>query len=661
MIQRVLGPFRPFSTSRGFTFAILLCCWVWLWTSLPVVAQEKPVEEKVYVTAEQMPEFPGGQGAMLKYLANNFVINMGIDQDSLNGTMVASFVISKEGKVTQVEIVKKLLPSLDQELVRVVSSMPNWKPGMVKGEPVAVRSSVPFKVVWKGLTPKGAIASVTAKNESPLPKKEKNLWMDQPLEFPGGEKAFWQYMRENKAFLDDARKTKAEGVIAVQFTISETGKVNNVGIIKSLHPVFDQAVVRALKNMPLWKVKNTSQKPEPLSLGFSLGVKQGLSGLPDEEQERLHLTLEVFHIAQDDPTFLGGREALLEFLAANLAFPESAKQDKVEGLFSVEGVINRKGEIGYLDVTHALHPSVDTAIMQVIKKMPTWKPGRINGRFVNVRTEFSFRVANNTITLLENPPVWKPRYYQGYWQGIPDPVEMQARLKAKAEQKQLIVDALPEFPGGEQGMWQFMKEHKASLEDAKQRKVAGTLEAEFQISETGKVSDIRITKSLDAYFDHIVMNALEKMPEWKPAIQGGKAVPVIHSFSYEVTEGEKRVVEKEFKEEKVYLHAERMPVFPGGQGSLQKYIAKNLLYPPDARQENAAGTLVLSFIVDSKGQIHSLEVVQRVHPGVDDAVLNLFKQMPAWRPASLDDRKVAIRVRVPLMIANNSVVPVGNW
>ncbi|WP_207432709.1 TonB family protein [Sabulibacter ruber] len=653
-IKRILGQLWPFLPAKAFCFLVLFLAGIC--TSPIVVAQEQAKEEKVYVAAEQMPEFPGGQSAMLKYLTDNFQIKPDFTVDSLSGTMVASFVISKEGKVTQVEVVKKLVPSLDAELVRVISSMPLWKPGKQNGEPVAVRSSVPFRVVWKGIPPKAAVASVLANGN-----EKESLVINQALEFPGGEKAFWQYMRESNAFLPDARKTGVQGFFVVQFGISETGKVTEVRVIRPLHSSFDKAVVKALKSMPLWQVKEQNGKPRPLSLTFSLGVNPDATDAQDKEQEKLFLTEVVYLNADIEPSFPGGKAALEKFFSATIVYPEGARKAKAEGVFSLFFVLDSQGKAGRLEILEKVHPEVDLAIMEAVKKMPAWRPGKVEGKLVSVRRRLSFQVANNTVTLkdMHEPP--KQRYYQPTWEGFADQHQINARLAARQEKNPPAVETMPEFPGGETALWEFMKAHKASLEDAKQMKVAGTFEAEFQISETGQVKDIRITKTLHPDFNKVVVKALEQMPLWKPAQHGGKPVPVLHSFAYEVTEGERRAQVEEVYEEKVYLGVEQRPEFPGGREGFQRYIVKNLVFPAEARQEKVEGTIVLSFIINSKGEVQALQLEQKVHPGVDEALLKVFRQMPAWKPGMLDRSRVSVKLKIPFMVANGTITPVGNW
>lgn len=95
--------------------------------------------------AEQMPQFPGGQEALMTYIARHInypaeAIRMGIE-----GTVFISFIISKEGKVSDISIMKGLSKECDAEAIRVIQMLPTWKPGKQNGDPVVVRFSLPIR------------------------------------------------------------------------------------------------------------------------------------------------------------------------------------------------------------------------------------------------------------------------------------------------------------------------------------------------------------------------------------------------------------------------------------------------------------------------------------------------------------------------------------
>lgn len=110
-----------------------------------VVVDEKPKEEetKVFDVVEQMPEFPGGAAELMKYLSSHVKYPVVAEENGIQGRVVCTFVVERDGSITDVRVVKSVDPSLDKEAVRVLSSMPRWIPGKQNGSAVRVKYTAP--------------------------------------------------------------------------------------------------------------------------------------------------------------------------------------------------------------------------------------------------------------------------------------------------------------------------------------------------------------------------------------------------------------------------------------------------------------------------------------------------------------------------------------
>ena len=109
----------------------------------PVVETETVVEDVIHVSVEIMPEFPGGTAALMKYLSGNIKYPMISQETGSQGKVIVQFVVDKDGTITNPEVVRGVDPYLDKEAVRVISSMPKWKPGVQNGKKVRVKYTVP--------------------------------------------------------------------------------------------------------------------------------------------------------------------------------------------------------------------------------------------------------------------------------------------------------------------------------------------------------------------------------------------------------------------------------------------------------------------------------------------------------------------------------------
>ena len=109
----------------------------------PVEQPKHEEENKVFDIVEEMPSFPGGMAALNKYLHDNVHYPVVAQENGVQGRVTISFVVEKDGSVTDVKVAKSVDPSLDKEALRVVKSMPRWTPGKQNGATVRVKYNVP--------------------------------------------------------------------------------------------------------------------------------------------------------------------------------------------------------------------------------------------------------------------------------------------------------------------------------------------------------------------------------------------------------------------------------------------------------------------------------------------------------------------------------------
>lgn len=126
----------------------------------------KPVEDKVYEMFDiaKSPSFPGGESAMMNYIAEHLQYPPLAREKSITGTVAITFVVDQEGKVTNAQILKDIGGGCGKESIRVVESMPRWNPGEANGHPVKVRYTLPIRFRLEGnersaLSPPPVVAS----------------------------------------------------------------------------------------------------------------------------------------------------------------------------------------------------------------------------------------------------------------------------------------------------------------------------------------------------------------------------------------------------------------------------------------------------------------------------------------------------------------------
>jgi protein TonB len=129
-------------TRKNVSLKVALMMLVLLFSFMTSTAQTKK-NDMVFDVVEVMPQFPGGQIAMLQYLMKNIKYPEQAMKEGIQGRVTVRFIVEKDGSISDVKPVLSVHPLLNKEAVRVVESMPKWTPGKQNGKPVRVRFNVP--------------------------------------------------------------------------------------------------------------------------------------------------------------------------------------------------------------------------------------------------------------------------------------------------------------------------------------------------------------------------------------------------------------------------------------------------------------------------------------------------------------------------------------
>ena len=113
---------------------------------VPPVEEDQEVKEaEIFTVVESMPAFPGGMGALMTYLAKNIKYPALAKESGIQGKVFINFVVEPDGSISHVKVLRGIGGGCDEEAVRVVKSMPKWKPGLQRGKPVRVSFNLPVK------------------------------------------------------------------------------------------------------------------------------------------------------------------------------------------------------------------------------------------------------------------------------------------------------------------------------------------------------------------------------------------------------------------------------------------------------------------------------------------------------------------------------------
>ena len=252
-------------------------------------------DEKVYQVCETAPEFPGGAEAMMKFLSQNIKYPAEAMDAGKAGRAIVQFVVRKDGSISDAKIVRSTDDSsLDAEALRVVSSMPKWKPGMQGGKAVNVLFNLP--VVFK-LQDKEAKATVIA--------------------LKGGDVAVLKNDSLNAAIVVNG--ALYDGNIG-DIDSNTIESITVVGIDKL--PADEVAKCKALGKSGVIYIKLKKSEPSP-----AIGNEA------------------VFQLCEQQPEFPGGEQEMMKYLRQNIKYPIEAREINAQGRFYVNFIVKKDGTI----------------------------------------------------------------------------------------------------------------------------------------------------------------------------------------------------------------------------------------------------------------------------------------------------------------------------
>jgi periplasmic protein TonB len=105
---------------------------------------KQKVDESIFVVVENMPEFPGGDLALRKFIAASIKYPVSASENGIQGKVFVNFVVDKDGRISNVKVARGVDPSIDREALRVVMTLPKWRPGLQRGKAVRVSYTIPI-------------------------------------------------------------------------------------------------------------------------------------------------------------------------------------------------------------------------------------------------------------------------------------------------------------------------------------------------------------------------------------------------------------------------------------------------------------------------------------------------------------------------------------
>ncbi|SOD88658.1 TonB family protein [Spirosoma fluviale] len=236
------------------------------------------------------------------------------------------------------------------------------------------------------------------------------------------------------------------------------------------------------------------------------------------------------------------------------------------------------------------------------------------------------------------------------------------------------------FPTGIPGLMQYVAHALRYPAKAKAAGVEGNVLVQFVVLPTGAIGSASIKKGIGSGCDEEALRVVKQMPRWIPGQQNGKTVATQYvlpiQFALEKKTDDKRTgqvsgnqlndvhvigyepastptPQKQISQtgDEIFTVVEKVPEFPGGIRALYQYLARNLRYPTEARQNKIQGRVYVKFIVDKTGDIRELRVLKGIGGGCDEEAIRVVSQMPNWIPGKQQGKAVSVMYNLPIQFS----------
>jgi TonB family protein len=182
--------------------------------------------------------FPGGDLALTKFYSLNLKTPDVAIKHGIQGCVTVGFDVEEDGTLDNFVVLKSVAPSLDEEALRVVKSMPKFVPAMSFGKQIKSKSEQ--TICFERNRNRTATEAIPEDSLNKMPS------------FPGGKIAMFKYLSDNFKYPEDARKRGIEGQPVVEFTVEKDGTLTDIHIRKSVNASLDREALRLVYSMPKW-------------------------------------------------------------------------------------------------------------------------------------------------------------------------------------------------------------------------------------------------------------------------------------------------------------------------------------------------------------------------------------------------------------------------
>ncbi len=208
----------------------------------------------------------------------------------------------------------------------------------------------------------------------------------------------------------------------------------------------------------------------------------------------------------------------------------------------------------------------------------------------------------------------------------------------------------PAFPGGEAALLRFIAENTQYPLEALTNKIEGKVFIQFVIEKDGSVSNVKLLRGIGSGCNEEAIRVVKMLPKFKPGMQNGQAVRVQYNvpIMFKLDEALKGTPAKSVEVDSIYTKPTQPAVFQGSERETLIFLAKNVRYPAEDRENNRQGTVKVAITVEKDGSVSTYKIVKSISPTLDAETLRCIKLLEKATPATFNGKNVRSVLTLPL-------------
>lgn len=287
--------------------------------------------DTVYHFVDKMPEFPGGEKEVVKFLNKTMVYPEKAMKKNEHGKVIVQFVVGKTGKVENAKVLKGVSKDLDEEALRVINLLPEWIPGELNGEKVAVYRIIP--ILFQNILPEDA----------------------------------WEINDKTLVVIDNVKMPANFNT-----NILNLDKIASVNILKPF-PAKEKSRI----------ISKYGRQAENGVILITSNKNEIIYSLPDSTLQPMNVKDSTCREEAVVPAFPGGETKLLQYIADSIQYPFVAKRLKTQGKVYVNFMVDSIGKVTDIKTVRSIDYFLGKEALRVVNTLPDWTPGMKCGKKIN--------------------------------------------------------------------------------------------------------------------------------------------------------------------------------------------------------------------------------------------------------------------------------------